>query len=148
MNKIYTIEAIKTTYKSIEYKSRLEARTALFFDYLELNFEYEPEVFKFDNGLWYLPDFYLPDFKMWVEIKGPDLYEEAYLKAKGLCKVTNQFVQIWCGKLGYNIVYSFCPNKGCNRIERSLVLDEKFINKFGRKQLNKALKVAVDYRFE
>lgn len=148
MNKIYTIEAIKTTYRSIRYKSRLEARTAVFFYCLGLNFEYEPELFEFSNGLWYLPDFYLPDFKMWVEIKGPDLYEEAYLKAKGLCKATNQFVQVWCGDLGYNVVYSFCPDGGCNRIEKSFVLDKKFIDKFGRRRLNEVLRVAVYYRFE
>ncbi len=148
MNKIYTIEAIKTTYKSIEYKSRLEARTAVFFDCLRLDFEYEPEVFEFSNGLWYKPDFYLPEFKMWIEIKGPDLYEEAYLKAKELCKLTNQFVQVWCGNLGYNVVYSFCPNNGCNRIEKSFVLDKKFIDKFSRRRLNKVLRVAVDYKFD
>ncbi len=147
-DKNYTIQAIPTAYKSIQYKSRLEARTAIFFNYLGLNFEYEPKFFEIEKDFWYVPDFYLRDLELWVEIKGPGLYEEAYLKAKGLCKLTGQFVQVWCGNLGYNVVYSFCPNSGCNRIEKSLVLDKKFIDKFGRQRLNEALRIAIYYKFE
>lgn len=48
----YTIKAKPTLYKGIEFRSRLEARWAAFFDLLEWKWEYEPCDF---NG-WY-PDF-------------------------------------------------------------------------------------------
>lgn len=63
-----TIKAIDTVYKGFRFRSRLEARWAVFFDALGIEWEYEPEGFEMD-GDWYLPDFRLPDYRMWVEIK-------------------------------------------------------------------------------
>jgi hypothetical protein len=37
-------------------------------DHAGVEWQYEPEGFKLD-GLWYLPDFYLPRLKVWLEIK-------------------------------------------------------------------------------
>lgn len=56
------IKAIPTRYGSVEYRSRLEARWALFFDYVGLRFEYEPGPFFWQDRLGYLPDFklYIP----------------------------------------------------------------------------------------
>ncbi len=145
MNKIYTIEAIKTTYKSIEYKSRLEARTALFFHCLGLNFEYEPKYFEIEKDFWYVPDFYLRDLEMWIEIKGPDMYEEAQIKAEGLCRMTDQLVEVWCGNLGFNTIYTFSPDYG---ISPGKIINKRFTDIFSRRRLNRALKVAVAYKFE
>ena len=50
---------IETHYKGYRFRSRLEARWAVFFDALQIPYRYEPEGFDL-NGLWYLPDFYLP----------------------------------------------------------------------------------------
>jgi len=33
-------------------------------------YEYEPQLFDFGNGLRYRPDFYLPEFDRWYEVKG------------------------------------------------------------------------------
>ena len=63
------MKAIKTTYNDITYRSRLEAKYAVFFTLLGIEFEYEPEGYEFDNGQMYLPDFYLPRLKLFVEIK-------------------------------------------------------------------------------
>lgn len=63
------IKAIETSYKGYRFRSRLEARWAVFFDNLDINWEYELEGFEFD-GIRYLPDFYLPDLGIWCEIKG------------------------------------------------------------------------------
>ncbi len=145
MNKIYTIEAIKTTYRSIEYKSRLEARTALFFHCLGLNFEYEPKYFEIEKDFWYVPDFYLRDLEMWIEIKGPDMYEEAQIKAEGLCQMTSQLVEVWCGNLGFNTVYRFSPDFG---VSSSKIINKRFTDIFSRRRLNVALWQAVDYEFE
>lgn len=141
---IYTIAAIKTTYRSIEYKSRLEARTAIFFYCLGLNFEYEPKYFEIEKDFWYVPDFYLEDLRLWIEIKGPDIYEEARKKAQGLCQMTNQVVEIWCGSLGVNTIYRFYPGGSMNS---GNIINKRFTDIFSRRRLNVALRVAVDYRF-
>jgi hypothetical protein len=55
------------------FRSRLEARWAVFFDLIGITWQYEPEYFKEDFGdrvIRYLPDFYLPDLQCWVEVKG------------------------------------------------------------------------------
>ena len=62
------IKAIETVYNGYRFRSRLEARWAVFFDAAGIKYEYEPEGFDLD-GVWYLPDFYLPWFKCYVEIK-------------------------------------------------------------------------------
>lgn len=63
------IKAIETHYAGCRFRSRLEARWAVFFDAVGLEWQYEPEGFELPSG-WYLPDFYLPDLRMRVEIKG------------------------------------------------------------------------------
>jgi len=76
------IKAIETIYNGYRFRSRLEARWAVFFDTLNLPWEYEPEGFEFDGGLRYLPDFRVEYpgrdkseiHKEWFEVKG-DLKE-------------------------------------------------------------------------
>lgn len=51
------IKAIETKYKGYRFRSRVEARWAVFFDSLGLKWEYEPEGFELGNGIRYLPDF-------------------------------------------------------------------------------------------
>lgn len=63
------IQAIETVYKGYRFRSRLEARWAVFFDEIGVKWEYEKEGYELDSGR-YLPDFYLPDFKFWIEVKG------------------------------------------------------------------------------
>lgn len=64
-----TIKAIETEYKGYRFRSRLEARWAVFFDSLGIPWVYEPEGINVD-GVNYLPDFYLPDCKQFFEVKG------------------------------------------------------------------------------
>lgn len=63
------IKPIETYYNGYRFRSRLEARWAVFFDAMRIKYEYEPEGFEFGKGEKYLPDFFLPDFCMYVEIK-------------------------------------------------------------------------------
>ena len=51
------IKAIETKYKGYRFRSRLEARWAVFFDACGYNWEYEPEGFDLGDGIYYLPDF-------------------------------------------------------------------------------------------
>jgi hypothetical protein len=62
---------IETRYKGYRFRSRLEARWAVFFDALGIEWQYEPEGFE-ANGERYLPDFFLPKSQTWVEVKGCD----------------------------------------------------------------------------
>lgn len=64
-----TIKAIETQYKGYRFRSRLEARWAVFFDALGLRWEYEKEGYDLGAAGWYLPDFWLPEWEMWTEIK-------------------------------------------------------------------------------
>ena len=67
------IKAIETEYNGYRFRSRLEARWAVFFDAAGIKCEYEPEGFEIkvnsEEMYRYLPDFYLPDFDLWVEVK-------------------------------------------------------------------------------
>ena len=64
------IKAIETIYNGYRFRSRLEARWAVFFDALGLEYNYELEGFVLPSGRKYLPDFFLPQSKMFVEVKG------------------------------------------------------------------------------
>lgn len=78
------LKAIETVYKEYKFRSRLEARWAVFFDTLGVKWEYETEGFQFADGTRYLPDFWLPDWKVWVEIKGDAPSETDAVKIKNL----------------------------------------------------------------
>lgn len=69
-----SFKAIETVYKGYRFRSRLEARWAVFFDAVGIEWLYEPEGFEKriggDNFARYLPDFYLPESGTWVEVKG------------------------------------------------------------------------------
>ncbi len=69
------IKPIETRYKGYRFRSRLEARWAVFFDALGIHWEYEPEGFDTPDGP-YLPDFRLrlADKTVWLEVK-PDNFE-------------------------------------------------------------------------
>ena len=63
------IKAIETQYQGYRFRSRLEARWAVFFDALGVEWEYEPEGFDLGHEGKYLPDFYLPGLDCHAEIK-------------------------------------------------------------------------------
>lgn len=64
------MKAIETHYKGYRFRSRIEARYAVFFDALGIEWQYEVEGFNLDDGDYYLPDFWLPSFDRYIEIKG------------------------------------------------------------------------------
>lgn len=80
------IGAIETEYDGIVYRSRTEARWAVFFDCLGLEFEYETEYFDLSAGQRYLPDFYIHDFNVYFEVKpsNEDIVTEECIKARCL----------------------------------------------------------------
>jgi hypothetical protein len=78
------LAAIETSYKGYRFRSRLEARWAVFFQALRLKWDYEPEGFTLPSGRHYLPDFRIElpweRKRFWCEVKPPDgdicLFEE------------------------------------------------------------------------
>lgn len=65
------IKAIETEYNGYKFRSRTEARWAVFLDSLGEKYEYEKEGYELPSGR-YLPDFFLPRLDCWLEIKGID----------------------------------------------------------------------------
>lgn len=74
------IKPIETIYNGYRFRSRLEARWAVFFDCLGVKYEYEPEGFELPGVGGYLPDFRIQchtsrghdcePFPLYVEVKG------------------------------------------------------------------------------
>ncbi len=54
-----TIRPIPTHYNGYHFRSRLEARWAVFLDQIGVRYSYEPQGYAM-NGTAYLPDFWLP----------------------------------------------------------------------------------------
>ena len=80
-----TARVIPTTYAGTRFRSRLEARWAVFFDLLGIYWEYEPEAYLLADGRGYAPDFLLPRFNGGVvaEVKPEgDAFDKAWALAR------------------------------------------------------------------
>lgn len=132
-----TLKAIETVYQGYRFRSRLEARWAVFFDTLGIRYEYEKEGFEFDipacdldiddptnrtiKHVRYLPDFWLPDLRLWVEIKPgyvPTIYGEQS-KSYELARATHHDALMICGNpwpddyITFIRTWSIHPNEPC-----------------------------------
>lgn len=101
------VKAIQTHYANCHFRSRLEARWAVFFNCLGVRWEYEKEGFKLPSGH-YLPDFWLPNLGCWLEVK-PDNPDD---QAKKLCEElgweTDRAVVLLSGSPGSEKLSAFC----------------------------------------
>jgi hypothetical protein len=84
------LKAIETHYKGYRFRSRLETRWAVFFDALGIEWEYEKEGYDLGEAGWYLPDFWLPQVRMWAEVKPEVLSEAERLKLEALARGTDR----------------------------------------------------------
>lgn len=87
-------------YNGTWYRSKWESYFAKKCDDSEIEFEYEGESFAYskdDNGFIrkYIPDFYLPQYEIFIEIK-PEVFidELAKLKSEGVKRTGNKFMFI------------------------------------------------------
>ena len=78
------MKSIQTRYKGYHFRSRLEARWAVYFDAIGWEWLYESEGFDLGDGDFYLPDFYLPECNLWVEVKSEKPDEAEIRKAAKL----------------------------------------------------------------
>lgn len=90
-----TIPPKETPYKGYRFRSRLEARWAVFFDALGIQWEYEKEGFDLGSVGSYLPDFWLPDHDCWVEVKGAECSAEERNKIQELRNQSGKLVIIF-----------------------------------------------------
>ena len=67
-------DPIETEYRGYRFRSRLEARWAVAFDHLGVEWKYETEGYHIGHEARpYLPDFWLPVLGAWAEVKGDPL---------------------------------------------------------------------------
>jgi len=103
-----SIKAIETIYKGFRFRSRLEARWAVFFDKVGIEWQYEAQGFNLPDGTTYLPDFFLPQIRngLWVEIKGQRPTESDGAKMRHLVNGTNHWGTIRVGEPMNNLLLS------------------------------------------
>lgn len=94
------INSIETIYNGYRFRSRLEARWAVFFDVLGIKYVYEPQGYTMKYGIRYLPDFELLNIyrrdcdstgykntPLFVEVKGA--YNESQISIEDKIKIEN-----------------------------------------------------------
>lgn len=91
------MKAIETIYNGYKFRSRLEARWAVFFDTLGIEYQYEVEGYDLGDNRWYLPDFWLPLIKTWIEIKGTKPNQDELINAQRLQQGSGKDVVILYG---------------------------------------------------
>jgi hypothetical protein len=90
------LRPIETRYKGYRFRSRLEARWAVFFDTLGWPWDYEVEGYDLGQAGFYLPDFVLYG-SMFVEIKPPGRVGDAYDKCRALHEQSGRSVLLLKG---------------------------------------------------
>lgn len=115
---------IETRYNGYKFRSRLEARWAVFFDTLGIEYQYEPEGYDLE-GTWYLPDFYLPELDYFIEIKGQVPNAEELYKAKQLTLHTGKATHIIYGNIGNHAIDADFPPDAyaCNNNDPRMTKD-------------------------
>jgi len=101
------IRPIETPYAGRLFRSRLEARWAVFYDVLGIPWMYEPQGFALDAGdgssIAYLPDFFLPVQHCYIEIKPCTPTASERRKAALLAHHAHTRVYIFFGTPGYHV---------------------------------------------
>ena len=100
------IKPIETLYNGYRFRSRLEARWAVFFDVMGIKYQYEPEGY-------FLPDgtMYLPDFCIWVKWRGKkEENSPVFVEVKGALSNSDKHK---IEQFGVN----FCVNESCEIVD-------------------------------
>jgi hypothetical protein len=127
------MEPIETEYKGYRFRSRLEARWAVIFDWMDVSWRYEPQGFELPKSGRYLPDFLLPDFEailsqttpkrasgLWIEVKGGDPARDERAKSRELAWESDRPVAILCS-VGEDDPSFLYPHHGRQPMESTTV---------------------------
>lgn len=99
------IKPLPATHNGLQLRSWTEKRVCVALDAMDIRYTYEPEGFKLQHGNFYRPDFYLPVWDVWIEVKhegwmnDPAEVLEIDQKAKDLCMGTGRAVLVTDGAL-------------------------------------------------
>ncbi len=118
-----TISAIETIYNGWRFRSRLEARWALFFDELEIRYWYETEGYRLADGTCYLPDFYLPQVDMLAEVKPAELTPGELLKCRGVAAGLQRPILMLVGPPDFRLYTACMPFSMADRSAEADVAD-------------------------
>jgi hypothetical protein len=110
-----TIAAIETRYAGCRFRSRLEARWAVFFDAMKIPWQYEEQGYLLD-GKPYLPDFRLqfPERTVFAEVKNAEVDEhegEHVDLCRALSRETGLGVLLLAGAPAYRLYHLFAPEQ-------------------------------------
>ena len=114
--------AIQTRYKGCYFRSRLEARWAVFFDHLGFAWEHEPQGYVLD-GIPYLPDFKLTlpgGGLVFAEVKAAetDWHEGRHVRlCRALAQDTGSPVILLIGVPAYRAYHWFTPDLAGNEFK-------------------------------
>lgn len=107
--------AIETYYKGKRFRSRLEAKWAVFMDELGVDWEFEPQGYRYKlhNGSEYLPDFFLPNLDCLLEIKPRKPSRDEIDKAWVAVEATGKDLFILWGEPQDPSNVSYSDKEGC-----------------------------------
>ena len=161
-----TIKPIETRYKGCRFRSRLEARWAVFFDSMHIEWEYEKEGYNLGALGCYLPDFWLPQVNMWAEVKAKEFTPEERYKILDLACGTHHPVLMLVGPpdfltyeatdgydylLGEGHMYHLTESRFYGNTEFQMMPKNEMrvaIKSDGCYQLERAINAALSARFE
>lgn len=135
-----TVQAIPTRYAGYHFRSRLEARWAVFFDYLRIDWEYEPEGFVVVGGA-YLPDFRISDRRfgqIFVEVKPSPSKCADWIKARTFHVHTNHSILFLAGA-PRPIPHSLLLFDAGNRVKAP----ESFYDEWADRNKNRLINIAM-----
>lgn len=96
------IKPIPTRYAGRLFRSRTEARWAVAMDVAGIAYDYEAEGFALPSGC-YLPDFWLPEERRWLEVKGIHPTREEEMRCQELAWATGFDAMLVFGTPGSSI---------------------------------------------
>lgn len=108
------LQVLPTVYRGIEFRSRLEARWAVFLSELGIGYHYEPEGYRLASGN-YLPDFYIPAQDCFLEIKPDQPSDLEVAKCSELASSSGKEVFLLFGPIGRRQSIEDCDAKGIKR---------------------------------
>lgn len=89
------------TYRGVTFRSLWECYVAKLLLYSGIGFQYEPKRFYLAPGVSYLPDFYLPEMGIFIEVKGWLRQKDETRMTLFKSKVTSKFVYLGQEELSY-----------------------------------------------
>jgi hypothetical protein len=126
------IKPIETIHNGYRFRSRLEARWAVFFDTLGIKYEYEKEGYDFGDGVYYLPDFWLPQVNMWAGVKPEKLTSLEMRKCNLLVDYTKNECLLLIGTPENKPYFATCGIYVDNKFGETVMMKEYYLTMYHR----------------